>query len=253
MGFSERPMLSVWRASTSRSTRDIDFLGHIENDITILSNVVREVCLLKVEPDGLIFDPTSIEGEHITEDADYEGVRIRFRGRLGNAHIAMQVDVGFGDVVVPSPKVVEYPTILDLPTPSLRGYSKESMIAEKFEAMIKLGMLNSRMKDFCDIWLLSRQFDFDGKVLATAIEKTFHRRGTAIPPQMGDLKKTLTQEAARETQWRGFIRKNRLIEVPETFNDLTTAIIAFLSPVARALIAGESCSRIWKAPGPWSN
>lgn len=246
-------MLSVWRASTIRSTRDIDFLGRMENDITILSDAIREVCLLKVEPDGLIFDPASVAGELITEDADYEGVRIRFRGSLGNARIAMQIDVGFGDVVVPSPKVMDYPTILDFPAPRLRGYSKESVIAEKFEAMIKLGMLNSRMKDFHDIWLLSRQFDFDGRMLATAIEKTFHRRGTTIPFQMGDLKKALTQEAAKEMQWRGFIRKNRLMDVPETFNDLITAIIAFLSPVAKALVAKESCSKVWKAPGPWSN
>lgn len=245
-------MLSVWKASTLRSTRDIDFLGRMEADIAILSNVIREVCLQVVEPDGLIFDQASIAGEHITEDADYEGVRIRFRGSLGNARIAMQIDVGFGDVVVPSPKVVDYPAILDLPAPRLRGYSKESVIAEKFEAMIKLGMLNSRMKDFYDIWLLSRQFDFDGRMLATAIEKTFHRRGTAIPLQMSGLKNVLTRETAKETQWRGFIRKNRLLDIPEAFGDLLAAVIAFLGPVAKAISAGVPYDRIWKAPGPWS-
>lgn len=246
-------MLSVWKVSALRSTRDIDLLGRVENNIAVLSDVTKEICLQKVEPDGLVFDPASIAGEHITEDADYEGVRIRFRGSLGAARVAMQIDVGFGDVIFPSPKVVEYPTILDLPAPRLRGYSRETMIAEKFEAMVKLGILNSRMKDFYDIWLLSRQFDFGGRTLSMAIEKTFHKRGTVIPLQMEDLKKTLIQEAGKEIQWRGFIRKNRLIDASETFNDLISTVIAFLSPTAKALVAEGSCSKIWKAPGPWSN
>jgi len=173
-------MLSVWKAPLSRPTMDIDLLGKIDNNIEAIIAATKDICTQKVEPDGITFDPTNIRGERITEDADYEGVRVRFHGSLGTAHVTMQLDIGFGDVVIPAPAFLEYPTILDLPSPKLRGYSKESTIAEKFEAMVKLGVLNSRMKDFFDIWLLSRQFDFEGQRLAAAIEKTFSTRATDI-------------------------------------------------------------------------
>ena len=113
-----------------------------------------------MEPDGIFFDPKSVEGERITEDADYEGVRVRFRGELDTARIPMQLDVGFGDIIIPSAKPVAYPTILDLPAPQILGYSRETAVAEKLEAMVKLARLNSRMKDFYDIWLLSSTFSF---------------------------------------------------------------------------------------------
>ncbi|TXT28818.1 MAG: hypothetical protein FD138_2506 [Planctomycetota bacterium] len=125
----------------------------------------------RLEPDALVFDPTSITGRVIKEDADYEGVLVTFRGSLQKVPLPMQIDVGFGDVVFPGALVIEYPTILEQAAPKLRGYSRESAVAEKFEAMVKLGLLNSRMKDFYDIWLLSRQFDFDGAALAGAIKK----------------------------------------------------------------------------------
>ena len=174
-------MLLVWDARASRSTMDIDMLGRMKNNPEAVIDMVREICRQEVEPDGVVFDPGSVRGERITEDADYEGVRVRFRGVLDTARIAIQLDVGFGDVVVPSPKLMTYPTILDLPAPKVRGYSRESTIAEKFEAMVRLGVMNSRMKDFWDIRLLSRQFDFDGKTLATAIVGTFSKRHTDIP------------------------------------------------------------------------
>ncbi len=173
-------MLSVWKAPLSRPTMDIDFLGKIDNNVEAIIAVTEDICRRKVEPDGIIFDLTSIRGERITEDAKYEGVRIRFHRSLDTARFTMQLDIGFGDVVIPAPDSLEYPTILDLPAPNLYGYNKESTIAEKFEAMVKFGALNSRMKDFFDIWLLSRQFDFEGSRLAAAIEKTFSTRRTDI-------------------------------------------------------------------------
>ncbi len=172
-------MLMVWEVRTFRSTMDIDMLGKMKNNIDSIIAMVREVCLQEVEPDGVVFDPDSVRGQVITEDADYEGVRVHFRGLLDTARITIQLDVGFGDVVIPSAKLMMYPTILDLPAPKIRGYSKESTIAEKFEGMVRRGIINSRMKDFWDIRLLSQQFDFDGKTLAAAIEKTFSKRHTA--------------------------------------------------------------------------
>ncbi len=149
-------MLVAWEAPLARSTKDIDLLGRMNNTIEDVVDAIKAACSLEVIPDGLLFDVKSVVGQRIAEEADYEGVRVRFRGNLGNARITMQVDVGFGDVIVPRPAEVDYPTLLDLPAPRLLGYSRESAIAEKFEAMVKLGTLNSRMEDFFDIWLLSR-------------------------------------------------------------------------------------------------
>ena len=175
-------MLLVWKVPVFRSTMDIDMLGKVKNDTDAVIAMVRDVCLQEVEPDGIVFDPNSIRGQIITEEADYEGVRVHFRGFLDNARITIQLDVGFGDIVIPSPDPMAYPTILDLPAPQIRGYSKESTIAEKFEAMVRRGIMNSRMKDFWDIRLLSRHFDFDGKTLAMAITETFTARHSIIPP-----------------------------------------------------------------------
>ena len=244
-------MLTVWEAPFSRPTMDIDFLGHIDNNIETITAIVADICSQKVEPDGITFDPTSIKGEHITEDADYEGVRVRFHGSLGTANFTMQLDIGFGDVVIPAPASLEYPTILDLPVPKLRGYSRESSIAEKFEAMVKLGVVNSRMKDFFDIWLLSQQFDFEGKRLAAAIEKTFSTRGTDIQSEPNALTNSFAEDPTKVAQWRGFVRKIRLTDVPQDFGEVIEAISIFLRPIAERLAAEKPFEATWRAPGPW--
>jgi predicted nucleotidyltransferase component of viral defense system len=244
-------MLTAWEAPLSRPTMDIDFLGQIDNNIDTLIAITKDICSQKVEPDGITFHLTSIRGERITEDANYEGVRVRLHGSLDTARFTMQLDLGFGDVVIPAPASLEYPTILDFPPPALRGYSKESTIAEKFEAMVKLGTLNSRMKDFFDIWLLSRQFDFEGQRLAAAIEKTFSTRGTDIQSEPIALTNSFAEDLAKVAQWQGFIRKNRLTNVPQDFVVVIKAIAVFLGPVTKALAARKLYEAIWKAPGPW--
>lgn len=245
-------MLTVWEAPISRPTIDIDLLGMTDNSINAMMAVARDVCLHDVEPDGLAFDPSTVEGERITEDADYEGVRLRFRARLDTARITFQIDVGFGDVVVPSAELTDYPTILDMPAPRLHGYSKESTIAEKFEAMVKLGNLNSRMKDFFDIRLLSRQFDFEGRILAEAVTKTFSTRGTKIPSTPIAFTRTFAEDATKTVQWRAFIRRNRLMDTPEDFAEIITTVASFLGPIVDILAAGRSFGLYWKAPGPWA-
>jgi len=244
-------MLTVWRAPLSRPTRDIDLLGHIDNAPNVLAAVVRDISLQDVEPDGLIFDPSSIEAERITEDADYEGVRIRFRGQLGTARIYMQIDVGFGDVVLPSAKQIDYPTILGMPAPRLRGYSRESTIAEKFQAMVKLGVLNSRMKDFYDIWLLSRQFDFDGATLGAAIRETFSNRNTQIPPELIAFSNAFAHDETKQVQWAAFLSRSRLPNAPKEFAEVVDALRKFLGPLIESLSHGEPFAKTWGAPGPW--
>jgi predicted nucleotidyltransferase component of viral defense system len=245
-------MLTVWEAPLTRPTLDIDLLGRIDNRIETIISVTRKICIQEVEPDGLAFDIATIEAERIAEDADYEGIRVRFRGSLGTARIVMQLDIGFGDVVIPSSEPTNYPTLLDLPAPHLHGYSRESTIAEKFEAMVKLGILNSRMKDFFDIWLMSHQFDFNGATLAEAILKTFSTRETKIQAEPLALTDTFAKDAAKATQWRGFLRKNRLSEAPKDLAEVIMAIGAFLKPISEHLAAGRVFKSIWKAPGPWS-
>ena len=245
-------MFNAWRAPTSRPTKDIDLLGRMKNSTEALAAVVRDVCRQSVEAEGLVFDPDTVEGMAITEDADYEGVRVSFRGSLENARIAMQVDVGFGDVMFPSPELIEYPTILDHTAPKLLGYRRETAIAEKFEAMIKLGLLNSRMKDFYDIWILSRQFNFDGAALALAINKTFANRGTKVIAQPTAFSPAFATAPTKLTQWQAFLRKSRLKDAPNELKTVIDAITVFLSPPTAAIIDGRSFAQIWTAPGPWT-
>jgi len=243
-------MLSAWRAPYSRPTMDIDLLGKLKNDVEGVAAVVREVCAQEVEPDGLHFDPTSVAGERIAEDAIYEGVRVRLAGTLGTARVVVQIDVGFGDAVVPAASATELPAILDFPPPKLAGYSRESAIAEKFHAMVKLGTLNSRMKDFFDIWFLSRHFDFDGATLATAIRTTFANRETEVPASPVALAPSFATEPGKEAQWRAFLRVNRL-KASEGLGEVTDALAGFLGPLARSLAAGEAFAGTWRSPGPW--
>jgi len=245
-------MLTAWEAPLTRPTMDIDLLGRIDNSIETIVDVTREMCRQEVEPDGIVFDVTTIEAERIAEDAEYEGIRVRFRGSLDTAQIVMQLDIGFGDIIIPSSELTNYPTLLDLPAPHLCGYSRESTIAEKFEAMVKLGILNSRMKDFFDIWLMSRQFDLKGVTLAEAILKTFSTRRTRIPAEPVALTDAFANDTTKAVQWRGFLRRNRLSGAPKDFMEVIISIDAFLKPMSERLAAGHVFNSVWKAPGPWS-
>ena len=243
-------MLRVWRSPELRPTMDIDMLGRTSNKEADIIAQIRDILSMDVEADGLAFDADSIQAERITEDADYEGIRIRFRGALDSARINMQVDIGFGDVVYPEPEKSELPTMLDSPAPRLLCYSRESSIAEKFEAMVKLGVLNSRMKDFYDIWLLSRQFDFDGAKLAEAIRLTFERRGTALPTEIEAFTEPFID--AKQIQWTTFWKRLQQDHVPVSFREVTTAVDGFLAPVVAAISSGKPSPTNWIASGPWS-
>ena len=150
-------MFTVWQVTERRTTLDIDFSARYDNQVATIEKVIRDICEISVIPDGLVFDSETVKGQKIKEDVDYEGVRVKFRGFLERSRIPMQIDVGFGDTIYPKPKTIDYPVILDFPKPHLKGYPAESVVSEKFEAMVKLGLLNSRMKDFYDIWLMMRK------------------------------------------------------------------------------------------------
>jgi len=171
-------LLTAWRAPLSRSTMDIDLAGRTSNELDHIAELVGAACEIVTVPDGIKFNRTSIEVSRIKEVADYEGVRVRFHAILARARIPMQIDIGFGDVMVPRPTEIEYPTLLDYPAPMLQAYPRETVIAEKFEALTKLGLLNSRMKDYFDLAILSRMYPFEGEHLIEAIVATFQHRGT---------------------------------------------------------------------------
>lgn len=241
-------LFRVWSIPDSRATRDIDLLGYVDNSPENLAAIAEEVCAIEVPNDGLSFDPGSVRAHRIKEDADYEGVRVRFRGRLGNARITMQLDVGFGDMVHPDAVRADYPAMLDLPSPSFRMYPAETVIAEKAQAMVYLGILNSRMKDFYDIWRMSHQFSFHGHHLAEAIERTFENRKTEIVPLDGLIAELLEDERP-ERQWPAFLRKSRLEAQP--FADTVDRIGEFLGPVFEAILVRVEFDQRWRPPGPW--
>ena len=244
-------MFSAWCGPASRPTMDIDLLGKIDNRLEVISAAIKDACLMAVEADGISFNAETVEAVRITEDAEYEGVRIRVHGRLGNARVSVQIDIGFGDVIVPNPSTVSYPAILDFPAPELKGYTMESTIAEKFQAMVKLGVLNSRMKDFYDIWVLSRTFDFQGKILAEAVEKTFEKRNTPVNMNTAIFDPSFGKDGNKNVQWQSFISKTKLTNAPESFEEAIAVVKLFLEPLAASIVERRTFNSIWTAPGPW--
>lgn len=242
-------MLRVWCSPEFRPTMDIDMLGKTSNKEVDIVAQIQDILTVDVETDGLTFDPDSIQAERITEDADYKGIRIRFLSALGSARINMQIDIGFGDVVYPEPEESDLPTMLNSPAPRLLCYSRESSIAEKLEAMVKLGVLNSRMKDFYDIWLLSRQFEFDGAKLAEAIRLTFKQRGTSLPEEIDAFTEPFIE--AKQIQWAAFRKRLQQDHVPTSFREITASVDSFLSPIVAALSSGKLRPKNWTVSGPW--
>jgi predicted nucleotidyltransferase component of viral defense system len=242
-------MLRVWRSPELRPTMDIDMLGKTRNNEDDIILQIRDILAETVQADGLVFDADSLQSERITEEAEYKGIRIRFLGFLDSARINMRIDIGFGDVVYPGPEESELPTMLDFPAPRLLCYSRESSIAEKLKAMVKLKTLNSRMKDFYDIWLLSRQFDFHGVHLAEAIRRTFEQRDTLLPEKIEAFTPAFTD--AKEIQWRAFRKRLQSNSVPESFREIITTVDEFITPIFIAVFSKKTISAKWIAPGPW--
>jgi len=245
-------LFTVWDIPERRVTLDIDFWARYDNRVESIESVMKDICELPVEPDGLVFDSNGVHGRKIKEDADYEGVRVKFLGFLARSRIPMQIDIGFGDIVYPGAKAIEYPVILDLPKPHLKGYPAESVISEKFEAMIKLGLLNSRMKDFYDIWIMMRRFTFDGYNLFEALKRTFGHRKTDLPterPLFAD--EIYDEKSDRQILWKAFLRKNDIKQVPDKLSIIAKEIEEFLIGPLDAMIKGNGFNAEWRAPGPW--
>lgn len=219
-----------------RATRDIDVLKYGEPAIPEVEKVIAECCRVEVEEDGLVFDPESVSGQEIREQQAYQGIRISVRGKLGNARIHLQIDMGFGDVVTPEPLWVEYPTLIDGERPRIKAYTLESAIAEKYQAMVDMGLINSRMKDYYDIYYLAENRSFNGSQLQEAIKQTFKRRKAEIPQEIPTaLAKSFYEDETKVKQWKAFIAKVSDDEVPSNLEEVVSRIVDFLWPVTEAL------------------
>lgn len=243
----------VWAGREFRTTRDIDLLGSGPSDHAAIRRTIAEICAVRCPEDGLSFDPESIEIADIREGQEYPGVRVKVRATLAKAVLQLQVDIGFGDVVTPERREAEYPTLLDHPMSPIWIYPRETVVAEKFEAMVRFGLANSRMRDFWDVAALAAQFAFDGETLRTAIEETFRRRVTMLSSELPDaLRPVFFKDAARVRQWEAFQRKaGAIIDVPTRFDDVGERVRVFLGPIRESLVQGEPFTRAWPPGGPW--
>lgn len=223
-------LMTSWFKDPFRPTRDLDLLGFGNPDPDAMLAVFRDVCAV-VSDDGVAFDGGALTIEHIREDMEYGGLRVKTNATLDGARIRVVVDIGFGDAA--EPEELELPVLLDLPAPKLRAYRPETVIAEKFQAMVMLGRANTRMKDFYDVWVLARSTTFSGDVLPRAIRATFDRRGTAIPVDTPDaLTRAFAEDAAKQQQWTSFVQD--IAVQPGSLVEVVDDLSAFLMPHAKA-------------------
>jgi len=234
----------VWNEDFHRPTRDIDLLSFGDNDIPHLEFVFRQI-VSQNEDDGLVFDVDSVSGIEIKEDADYSGVRITGFADLKNARIPFQVDIGYGDAVVPAAEEVKLPVYLGLPAPQLKAYPVYSVIAEKFQAMVMLGIANSRMKDFYDIRVIAHTMILDGNVLAQAVKATFETRKTVILTEVLALfSDEFKQDTGKSIQWSAFLNKNNITDEAD-FSDVVTEIQEFIEPIYQSISENQSVTMQW--------
>lgn len=237
-------LLLAYNIDKARPTKDIDFLGvNVSSDRKELERLIGEIASVELN-DGVKFLPDSIKSDVIKEDADYEGVRLKLTARIGSARNTIQIDFGFGDIVTPHPLQMDYPTLLDKEDVKVLAYSKETIVAEKFEAIVKLTTFNTRMKDFYDISFLAHEFDFEGKTLQSAIKNTFLRRQTSLASAKELLGSNFGDQASFHRYWEAFKKRTKLT-TKQDFRNLFEGIRAFLLPITKAEISGELLSLNW--------
>jgi predicted nucleotidyltransferase component of viral defense system len=246
-------LFSIWSAAPHRPTRDLDFLAHGDNSPEAMQIVFQEVCQTAVEDDGLVFLLETLKVESRRDEEAYPGLHVDVITALGNARIPLQIDLGFGDAVTPPPAEADIPGLLpDLPHPRLRAYPRETVVAEKLEVMIRMGITNSRMKDYYDLWYLSRDFAFTAEALTAAVKATFDRRGTALPEGVPlALTEDFASDTAKQAQWIAFLRRSGLTETGLSLSTVTTILKEFLMPVLRAARETPAVREIWPPGGQW--
>lgn len=244
-------LFSLWSPTPYRATGDLDLLGYGDNAPDHLMSVFREIMAMAVEDDGVVFHPESLRVTPAREADEYAGARLDFTATLAGARMTIHVDIGYGDAVTPGVVRIDYPTLLDLPAPSLLAYPPETVVAEKYQAMVSLGMVNTRMKDFFDLWAIAGTFAFDGAVLARAIQATFERRRTALPREL-PVALTAGFAADKQVPWRAFLARTHIALAPEPFYDVQARIATLVMAPTMALLAGQTFVLHWEPSGSWS-
>ena len=246
-------MLRVWNVPQARATMDIDLLGTLDNSASFIEACIQKILDVPVPDDGLSFDPESVTSMEITQESDYRGRRILFFGYLERMRIRRKIDIGFSDIVLPAPIPIHFPTALDMDPPMLQGYTRESAIAEKFHAMVFLGLQNSRMKDFYDIYVLSSHHSFEGNLLSRSLQATFERRHLDIPSSLIITSSSFLK--MKEVQWTAFLKKfpvSLLSGIPVHLKEVVQRISFFLLPPCEALLSKASFEKTWNpSTGSW--
>jgi hypothetical protein len=241
----------VWQTNAYRRSMDADFLSLGSSEVGSVETLIKSISEIVGEDDGLLFDAATVRAEVIREDNVYDGIRVKMFAYLDTARIPIQLDVGFGDAVVPAAKKMRYPTILGQSIPEVLTYRPETVVAEKLEAVVKLGMVNTRMKDFYDLWILSSEFEFDGSLVADAIKATFERRGTDFPTNTPvALTDDFSKDEQKQNQWRVFLERvqaSRRVEL----DVVVASLRVFLVPVVQALVDHTAFNSQWLREGPW--
>lgn len=248
-------MLRVWDAAVARPTRDVDFLGLVDNTPEAVETVVRECLGADVPADGLEFSDVVDVAQTMLDDR-YPGVRVRLRGELAGARFTLRLDIGVGDVVVPEPGWVEYPPLLDQPAPRVLAYQPATAVAEKLESIVDLGLINSRLKDFYDLWMLAGRLSFDGQTLADALSATFRARGSQLPTSAPvALTAAFAEQDATVAMWQAY--RSRLatsgIDAPAELGEVVSAIRDFAMPPAAAAVGGEPFKALWTPGEGWKS
>lgn len=243
-------LFDLWFDIPHRPTRDADFLGFGSAQLPHIEGLFKELCAIETN-DGVIFQPDTVHAAEIRKEANYAGVRVMLRSVIDGARCLIQIDIGFGDAVTPGPEEVEYPVMLsEFEAPKLRVYPRYTVVAEKFEALSTLGIANSRMKDYFDLWILARHTEFDGDILRQAIQATFDRRKTALSGHAPlGLTQAFAQDQQKQTQWQAFLKKNRLEAL--ALNEVIAELTTFMLPVIEAASANAMLPARWQAGGPW--
>jgi hypothetical protein len=244
-------MFMVWGFPYARPTKDIDFLGHTENNIENVVKTVKEICNIPKPEDGIHFLTDAMFGELIQHQNTYHGIRVNCPVDIANAKAKLQIDIGFGDIIHPEPMTFSYPTLLNTSSPIIYGYTPETLIAEKVHTMLTRGMTNSRIKDYFDVWFLSKQFRFQGNDILCALKKTFDYRGGLRNPTVDivTLLSAFALEPTKIKQWDAFINRFNVVSVD--FNKAVEQIQTFLAPVFNCIQLKQPFNRYWHPSGVW--
>lgn len=247
-------LFSLWRDHPHRPTRDLDLLGIGPENVDRIRQVFANLCALPVEdPDGLTFQQQTVRVTPIRETQAYGGLRVALWCLLGQTRIHVQVDIGFGDVVTPAATYADFPSLIGLPPPHVRVYPPETVVAEKFEALVRLGVINSRVKDFYDLWALARERAFSGAILATAIRATFTRRGTLFPATTPlALTDAFTTDPAKIQLWQAFVSRTKLEPAALPLSETVELLRAFLMAPTQRLFSGQPFHQQWAPGGLWA-